>query len=159
MKTARLLAGVATLLVLGLAACVPSDGPSMLPGEDCLLCHNGSRATAWTVSGTVYSDPNAPSYAGEEGAQIIVTGADGKVLTLMSNSVGNFYTAEEIAKPFAVVVQRGSFKMVMTAPPSSGACSSCHTVPAVAGAPGRLFVPYTATAATRFMQNALARAR
>jgi hypothetical protein len=158
MKIVAMIASAATL-ALGLVGCVPNDGPSMRPGEDCLSCHNGSRAGAWTVAGTVYSDPNAPDYAGEEGAQVIVTGADGKVLTLTSNSVGNFYTAEAIAKPFTVMVQRGSFKLVMTAPTSSGACSSCHNVPPVDGAPGRLFVPFTATAATRFMQKALARAR
>jgi hypothetical protein len=158
MKIVTLIASAATL-AFGLVACVPNDGPSMLPGEDCLSCHNGTRAGAWTVAGTVYSDPNAPTYAGEEGAQVIVTGADGKVLTLTSNSVGNFYTAEAIAKPFTVVIQRGSFKMVMTAPPTTGACSACHTVPPTDGAPGRLFVPFTATAATRFMHDALARAR
>jgi hypothetical protein len=131
-------------LGLALACGVPGDGPTMRPGEDCLACHNGNQAGAWTVAGTVYSDPNAPQGDGEEGAQVTVTDANGRVLTITTNSAGNFYTAEALAAPFHVQVQRGSFKMVMRDAPTFGGCNSCHTQPRQADAPGRLFVPYQA---------------
>ena len=131
-------------LALVLACGVPGDGPTMRPGEDCLACHNGNQAREWSVAGTVYSDPNAPQGDGEEGAQVIVTDANGRVLTITTNSVGNFYTAEALAAPLHVQVQRGSFKMVMRNATTSGGCNSCHMQPPQAGAPGRLFVPYQA---------------
>ena len=115
----------------------------MRPGQDCLSCHNGDRAETWTVAGTVVSDPNAPVDAAIEGAQVIVTDANQTTLTLTTNSAGNFYTAEPLAFPIAVQIQRGTWRMQMAGSPPSGSCNSCHTIPSNgSGAPGRLFIPY-----------------
>ncbi len=135
-------AAVAAAALLAAACGIPDEGPAMRPGDDCLSCHNGADAPAWTVAGTVFSDPNASVAAGEEGAEVIVTDAQNRTITLKSNSAGNFYTAEALAFPLAVKIQRGSYVMEMGEAPASGSCNSCHTVPAQDGAPGRLFVPY-----------------
>ena len=76
---------------------------------DCLSCHNGNDAPNWTVAGTVFSDPNAPIAGVMPDAQVIVTDANQRVLTLTTNSAGNFYTAEALAAPLSVRIERGSF--------------------------------------------------
>ena len=48
-------------LLLVLAACQPENSPIMRPGEDCLHCHDGSRARSWTLAGTVFSSATAAS--------------------------------------------------------------------------------------------------
>jgi len=47
-------------LLLVLAACQPENSPIMRPGEDCLHCHDGSRARSWTLAGTVFSSAQPP---------------------------------------------------------------------------------------------------
>jgi hypothetical protein len=135
---------VAALALAASAACgIPDEGPAMRPGQDCLSCHNGDIAKQWTVAGTVYSDPNAPIEAGEPGAQVIVTDANQRVLTLTTNEAGNFYTAEMLVAPLSVQIQRGTYRMVMDEAPATGSCNSCHTIPVGdPDAPGRLFVPF-----------------
>ena len=137
----RLLAAAGLLASL-LACGVPDQGPSMLPGQDCLSCHNGQTAPQWTVAGTVFSDPNAPVEAGMPDAQVIITDSTQHTLTLLTNSVGNFYTAEVLAFPLTVKIQRGTWLMEMQSQPGQGSCNTCHSIGNGNGAPGRLFIPY-----------------
>lgn len=139
----------------------------MTPGQDCMQCHtaNGlASARVWTVAGTVYADPLAEPDGGLLNAQILVMDHVGTQLTLLSNEAGNFYTAEPLVPPIQVEAQWGDHRMRMVEPPTavqpcatcppavSFSCNACHTVPPglLDGglpllAPGRVFVPATAT--------------
>jgi hypothetical protein len=104
-------AAVAVALLLG-AACVPSEGPLMEPGQDCLRCHDGGEARRWTVAGTW-----AP-----RGTQVTIADSAGKSFTLRTNDVGNFYTAESLQFPLTVSVQGTP----MPTPATYGGCNRCH---------------------------------
>lgn len=123
-----------------LAACVPEGSPLMRPGQDCLACHVGENRP-WTVAGTIYAAPDADENAGLEGAEVLVTDANGRELTMRTNPAGNFFTREALAAPYRVEVQYGETRMAMSHPPASGSCNSCHVPGSTAGAPGRVFVP------------------
>ncbi len=132
----------------------------MNPGENCLQCHvEGGSASfhAFSVSGTVFDSPDALPDAGVQGVEILVTDSTGRALTLISNGVGNFYTAEPLVPPIQVQAQWGPTRMAMNQTPPSGQsghpparapCNYCHQYPGVnpIGAgyqapPGRIFVP------------------
>jgi hypothetical protein len=97
--------------LLALTACVPEEGPSMNPGEDCLGCHSGDEARTWTVAGTF-----------SRGAAVDVLDAAGKSFTLRGNAVGNFYSAESVRFPLTVRVDGAQ----MTTPAAYGGCNRCH---------------------------------
>ncbi len=136
-----------------------SGTPDMWPGQDCMACHSaGGLASGrqWTVAGTVFPAPDAPPDAGVANAEVLVTDANGTALTLLTNSAGNFYTAETLQPPIHVEVQYGGKRMRMAEPPpatgpggTAVSCNACHVlpppqVPPVANflpAPGRIFVP------------------
>jgi hypothetical protein len=101
--------------LLATAACVPEEGPSMRPGEDCLGCHDGGEARAWTVAGTW-----------GRGAAVTVTDAAGKSLTLYGNAVGNFYTAESLTFPLKQVSVDGGAMQYALDRYSYGGCNRCH---------------------------------
>lgn len=95
-----------------LAACqAPDLGPNMMPGRDCLRCHDGAGGRGWTVAGTW-----------SHGAHVTVTDASGKSFTLRGNQVGNFYSAEPVAFPLTVSVDGRT----MPEPVTYGGCNSCH---------------------------------
>jgi hypothetical protein len=99
-------------LLAGLAACVPANGPLMAPGQDCLGCHNGDDARRWTAAGT---------FPGR-GRTVVLAEANGNTITLRTNSVGNFYTAEPLAFPLRVTVDGVSMPNTVT----YGGCNLCH---------------------------------
>jgi hypothetical protein len=103
---------VALLALAGLAACSMEEGPMMSPGDDCLDCHSGGEARAWTVAGTM----------GHQGSVVSITDANGWSFTLRSNKVGNFYTAEGVRFPLRVSVDGAT----MTGPVTDGSCNRCH---------------------------------
>jgi len=142
--------------------------PIMQPGQDCTICHRSGRAASdrqWTISGTVFSSPDAcKTYlvdagttcsGGAEGVQVLVTMDGGATLTLTTNSAGNFYTDEPIGQLTSLMIQKGNRRMVMNLPAAGGlggsgtiGCNYCHTVanpgmPTMGreGAPGSLFIP------------------
>lgn len=125
---------------------------SMHPGKACISCHLSSGVSPFEaptfLGGTVYSsahevdDCNAVSSA-VSGATVVITGADGKVLNLPVNSVGNFYTASKVATPYSAKVVKGGKERVMAAKQTSGDCNSCHTQDGAGDpkAPGRIILP------------------
>lgn len=140
MRSCQLVVAAAGAALL-LAACgIPAAGPGMEPGADCMSCHSGGIAPAWTASGTLFTDPASAADGGLEGAQVIITDNGGRELTLTTNSAGNFYTAESLAFPIHVQAQFGAHRMAMSSTSQSGSCNSCHAAPGLLGAPGRLFV-------------------
>ena len=143
---------IAFALLVAAGACVPEQGPTMLPGENCLGCHGGVPAAAgggggegegddgrpWTFAGTVYRAANAPASGGVKGAVVEVTDANGRSLSVHTNLVGNFYSAESMSPPLkpCVAYQGVTRCMPVTAP--HGACNFCHAQPPRGGAPGRI---------------------
>lgn len=124
----RFLVFVAAACLLG--ACIPSEGPMMKPGQNCMDCHSGSEdAPSFTAAGTVFMNPGDDPSQGIRGARIHLTDANGRSLTLKSNDAGNFYTREKLEFPLQVTVERDGLLAVMTTPAPEGACNKCHTVP------------------------------
>lgn len=123
------------------AGCGEEEGsPLMNPGDNCMTCHNGSKAPKWTVAGTVYSSPTDTALMGVSGVTVIITDATGKKETLTSNAAGNFYTKAALTFPISAELQRGTKSEMMGMKVSTGACASCHNQPAAGGAPGRLYI-------------------
>ncbi len=136
---------VSLAIALGIAACVPDEGPLMRPGQDCLACHSpeapsGQHAKDWSLAGTVYAALDADPNAGVEGDGVEVTDSAGFAFSLRTNQAGNFYSAETVRFPLAVCVSRGGAKSCMQSPVASGACNACHQ-PGSGLAPGRIQGP------------------
>ncbi len=128
-------------LLFCLAACgTPVHSPDMAPGENCLQCH-ATGDHVWTVAGTVFDDPNADVTQGVSEAEVLITDSNGKALTLHTTGAGNFYTAEKLAYPLQVQVQKGQERFEMGDHPNAGACNDCHSSPPKNGAIGRIFIP------------------
>ncbi|MFZ5482174.1 MAG: hypothetical protein ACOZNI_35765 [Myxococcota bacterium] len=135
--------------------CAPSvcggEGATMLPGADCLACHTAGNLVddkgvakgsddgdkLWSAGGTVFADLEGTE--GVAGAIVRITDADGQIVTLTSNRVGNFYTALPLTFPIAAEVERDGEIYAMQTPQDSGACNSCHRCDGAAG--GKLFAP------------------
>jgi hypothetical protein len=98
-------------------SCVPAEGPSMNPFQDCLGCHGSSgSARAWTVAGTW-----------RRGSQVTLVDQGGKTVGLVGNDVGNFYTAESLVFPLQVWVD--GKQMADAQGPVAlgyGGCNVCH---------------------------------
>ncbi|MHB8417674.1 MAG: hypothetical protein ACYDCL_06335 [Myxococcales bacterium] len=158
------------LLLLASAGCYDVSGlngvPVMLPGQDCMRCHNANGAAyghQFTVAGTVFPDLKSQVGDGVQGAEVLIVDKVGTKLTLLTNESGNFYTSEVLVPPIHVDVQLGNHRMRMVEPPPAPdgglttpiSCNLCHTYPTpgqapVAGfspAPGRVFVPVDTPAA------------
>lgn len=145
------LPGCALVLIAGvvLASCGrehDDDGDEfMRPGENCLSCHGAGGKAAdearFTLAGTVFSSATAGTDQGLEGVKIDVTDAQGKNISLTSNRVGNFYTAQDLTFPLkAVKVSKNGKEASMGTQVSSGGCAGCHGVPPSSGAPGRVYL-------------------
>jgi hypothetical protein len=68
------------------------------PGKNCMSCHNSLAASLkWTVAGTLYDAVSGGSAVA--GATVTVTDANGKKVTMISQTNGNFYTTEHVVFP------------------------------------------------------------
>jgi hypothetical protein len=119
----------------------------MNPGMACVSCHasTGGEAPIFTIAGTVYPSFHEPDgcygAAGTSGVQVVITGADGKTLTLTPSGAGNFYSTAAVALPFqAKVLYMGRVGTMLEAQ-STGDCNSCHTQNGTNLAPGRIVLP------------------
>jgi mono/diheme cytochrome c family protein len=114
------------------------NDPLMRPGDPCQYCH--TFPAAGTVYKTEHEDESCEG-ANVSNANIVITDANGMVLTLPVNSAGNFYTGTTIAGPFhAKLVYAGGERDMLEAQ-SSGNCNLCHTPAGDNGAPGRIMLP------------------
>jgi hypothetical protein len=125
-----------------------SDGNSnMNPGMACISCHksSGGEAPSYSVAGTLYPTAHEPDLCngttGGGTAQVVVTGADGKTLTLTPNSAGNFYSSTTVKFPYQAKVVYMGQERSMVETQSTGDCNSCHTQSGTNGAPGRILLP------------------
>ena len=116
------------------------NGQDMRPGLDCKGCHS------FTIAGTVYPtahEPNNCDGTAAGGIKVIVTGADGAMITLTPSATsGNFYSNTAVKTPFTAKVTNsaGAVRM-MVASQSAGNCNSCHTQDGANAAPGRIMAP------------------
>ncbi len=118
----------------------------MHPGGTCIACHSTDDGPKYTIAGTVFpgvselTDCNGTNGAGI--LSVVVTDADGKVLTLPVNDVGNFFTTEPVTVPFrSKVVSASGKENVMGDPQTIGDCNHCHAAVGRNGAPGRILSP------------------
>jgi hypothetical protein len=120
---------------------------SMEPGMACISCHNrgGGEAPRFAIAGTVYPTAHEPDLCnganGSNGAQIVITGADGKSVTVTANGVGNFSSNAAVAMPYQAKITYMGRERLMIAAQTSGDCNSCHTQVGATMAPGRLLLP------------------
>ena len=132
----------------------------MDPGRACNACHatTNGEAPMFTIAGTVFAEghatdnclPSTTESADLSLAEVVITGADGKVLTLplktakgLSN--GNFYSTTPVTLPYTakVVYTNGGVtkERALLAKQTSGDCNTCHTVAGTMNAPGRIALP------------------
>ena len=114
------------------------NGETMMPGDRCQGCH------VWTAAGTVYPTGHEPTYCNglsDTSVSIVITDSQCRVVTLMPNAAGNFYTKATLVGELAVKVIKGGTvrRMVKRAP--HGECNACHTPEGIQGAPGRIVPP------------------
>lgn len=115
------------------------EGANMLPGADCLQCHNsgGGEASKWTVGGTVFTDDQGTD--GVSGAKVRITDASGATVEISTSSSGNFYTSRSLKAPLSAEIVTASGTVSMGRTVSTGACNNCHSCGGEAG--GKLFAP------------------
>ena len=122
------------LFVPVLWACgIPEHSPMMKPGEDCLRCHGAGASLHWYAAGTVYLDAQAKAGDGIQGAEVVLTDAKGRTLSLKTNGAGNFYTAETLVFPAKAEVHRNGKVNTMPIDVPEGGCNSCHAPGAETG--------------------------
>ena len=118
-----------------------SNTADMNPGmATCTGCHQ-----TFTFCGTVYPTYHEPDGCyganGATGVRVVVTGADGKSLTLTPTASGNFYSTEAVVRPFTARVMNGAASHAMVATQLSGNCNTCHSQDGGYDAPGRIVAP------------------
>jgi hypothetical protein len=120
------------------------EGSTMRPGEACITCHSASGGPRFAVAGTVYPtghEPDDCNGAGDTGAVVVITDADGQAHELSVNRAGNFTLSGTLALPFTAKVVVGSTERSMSSSQSTGDCNACHTQSGTNGAPGRVVLP------------------
>lgn len=124
-----------------------SGSDLMTPGQDCIACHTAQgEGPQYGIAGTLFDKiDEANDCMGPAGAEVVLTGKDGKEFILKSNSAGNFFLdkaqSAALKLPYKVKVRRGDKVREMISAQSAGSCNSCHTKAGANGAPGRVWAP------------------
>lgn len=119
----------------------------MNPGQDCVACHAKEReGPTFAIAGTVFSDIKAADNCfGASGAEVVITGSDGKEFVLATNAAGNFSldkgAASALKLPYTAKVRVGTKENAMATAQVAGSCNSCHTKSGANAAPGRIMTP------------------
>jgi hypothetical protein len=120
------------------------DGsPHMLPGANCLNCHQGGIQPNFHVAGTIHGAlGDEDACAGVEGVQVEITDVTGETYTFETNAAGNFYgVATDIQPPYRATLRYEGRERSMNFEVNELACNRCHAQVGVDGAPGRILVP------------------
>jgi len=124
------------------AADADEEGEYMRPGGNCISCHQQEGGPHYKVAGTVMGDyVDDDDCEGIDGVVVELTGADGEVITLDTNEVGNFFYEGKLATPYTARVLDGDAELVMEAAQNDGNCMNCHSSLGAAGSPGRIVIP------------------
>lgn len=116
-----------------------SPSAEMLPGSDCMGCHQEASARPLLLGGTVYAtgsprqgEPLDDCF-GLEGVEVSVVDAEGRELSTLTNRAGNFYFESrgfELAMPYSASIRwnRQGTELVtpMVTQPLYGGCARCH---------------------------------
>ncbi|NUP11196.1 MAG: hypothetical protein HOW73_34555 [Polyangiaceae bacterium] len=114
-------------------------GEEMEPGGDCIGCHAQDGGPSYSIAGTVMAiEDDDQGCLGLGGVLVEVIGADGKKVRMMTNSVGNFFSSERIAKPYTAKITSDGQEFAMVTPQSDTNCASCHGSTGKSGAAGRI---------------------
>jgi hypothetical protein len=118
---------------------------SMRPGEACNACHSLGEGPLFALGGTVYPTAHEPDDCNggtvATMARVVITGADGQMITLTPNGAGNFSYQGALAKPYSAKLTYMGRERAMIATQSSGDCNGCHTEAGAMMAPGRIMLP------------------
>jgi cytochrome c553 len=122
------------------------ESPDMNPGMACIDCHTSMKeGPTLTIGGTLYPTAHEPDLCNggvvTAGARVVITGANGKVVTLTPNAAGNFQFEGAVAKPYKASVTYMGRERVMLEAQTSGDCNACHTQAGTMKAPGRILLP------------------
>lgn len=132
-------AALIVLLVLCLQGCKRRGdaGPTMMAGEDCIGCHlREAGAPKFTAAGTAYLDHQGGAPA--VGATVTITDAKGNAVSLTANSVGNFFTTQQLFPPVVARIELDGVVREMKTRQPHGSCNHCHRNPPREQAPGRI---------------------
>jgi hypothetical protein len=114
----------------------------MHPGDACIACHSTGEGPRFAFGGTVYPTGHEPDDCnGATSASVVVTDANGQVITRTTNAAGNFSYSGAIAFPIHAKVVTASGERAMVNAVPSGDCNSCHTQTGAMMAPGRITLP------------------
>ena len=117
----------------------------MNPGRACIMCHSTMNGPSLTIGGTLYPTAHEPDLCngtnGANGARVVITGADGRTLTLTPRASGNFNSETQVVPPYRAKVTYMGRERAMAAMQTSGDCNSCHTQIGANSAPGRILLP------------------
>lgn len=123
------------------AAGIP-EGPLHRAGQPCLLCHDGTEATALAVAGTVYklADSTEPA----AGALVRLLDATGATHVAAANCAGNFFVRPgdfSPTYPMWVKIELAGWEQIMESPVGrEGSCSACHTSSPSPSSAGRVYL-------------------
>lgn len=133
------------------------ESPLMKPGTACIHCHatgevlddhdddnddddDFEKGPTYYFAGTVYPSAHDENDCNGSDAvdttRVVLTGADGKSLSLKINAAGNFYTKNTLAMPVKAKVVSAAGTKTMKDPVEDGDCNKCHT--AESFSPGRI---------------------
>lgn len=118
----------------------------MHPGRPCVSCHASHRGPFLTLAGTIYPTAHEPDECNgvngfDNDVHVVVTDANGVVVDLQINDVGNFFSQDAVTLPITAELRYQGRTRTMTTPAPSGDCNSCHTDTGTSAAPGRLMAP------------------
>ncbi len=120
------------------------ESSMMYPGRDCVACHaDRDEAEEINLAGTIYGGVNElDDCFGVADVEIVLTGADGTVVTLMSNDAGNFSREHlSIQLPYTAKVVYEGRERPMVMAQTELSCNSCHAQTGLNNAPGRIVAP------------------
>lgn len=119
-------------------------GPMMRPGQNCLRCHSVGGVAGnkvFSVGGTVFPTGDADACEGVSGVTVRVTDKNGKKVSLVTNSVGNFWSLEPLEAPLSMEAERDGRVLTMPVTAPTGGCALCHSWPDNVSASGRIRAP------------------
>jgi hypothetical protein len=122
------------------------ESPLMHPGVACISCHKQGEGPLFALAGTLFPTAHEPDdcngVPASDGAQVVITEANGNSHTLSVNQAGNFFLeARGFVFPYQAKVLFQGRERAMLEAQTSGDCNDCHTQDGRQNAPGRIFLP------------------
>jgi hypothetical protein len=121
-----------------------TTGSNMRPGGACVACHDATSGPSFRIGGTVMrSQHDDENCNGASGVTVEITDAANQVISLTTNTAGNFEQRGNatVTFPIKAKVKYNGREKVMVSAQASGDCNACHTAAGTSGAPGRITVP------------------